>query len=231
MKQSIISFVVLALLAVSCQQAKQDLPTAYSPQETVPMEITNFETIQLEQPNTESGDALMKTLKNRQSTREYADTNISLKHLSEILWAANGTNRGDGKRTVPSALALYPIKMYAVLANGIYLYSSENHELQPVAEGDFRELAGLQPFVKTAPLNLVFIADYSKYQGDRPVPQEKWLYLAALDAGHCTQNIYLYCASEGLKTVVRAGAQEAKLLELLGLDENHQFVVAQTVGY
>jgi Nitroreductase len=92
-------------------------------------------------------------------------------------------------------------------------------------------LAGLQPFVKTAPLNLVLIADYSKYQGNHPIPQEKWLYLASLDAGHCTQNVYLYCASEGLQAVVRAGAQEEKLLELLNPGKDHQFVVAQTIGY
>ncbi|MDL2323069.1 SagB/ThcOx family dehydrogenase [Bacteroidales bacterium OttesenSCG-928-A17] len=230
MKHSILSIMVLALSVVSCQQAKQE-PTVYSPQQTEPMEITSFETLQLQKPDLDSGDALMKIFQNRKSTREYSDRNISLKHLSEILWAANGINREDGRRTVPSAVALYPLKTYAVLANGIYLYDPAAHELQPVVEGDYREFAGLQPFVKTAPLNLLFIADYSKYQGDRPIPQEKWLYLASLDAGHCTQNVYLYCASEGLKTVVRAGAQEAKLLELLSLKENHQFIVAQTIGY
>lgn len=231
MKHSIFSIIVVALLAVSCQQTKQELPTVYSPQQTEPMEITSFETIQLQKPDLDSGDVLMKTFQNRQSTREYSNKNISLKHLSEMLWAAYGVNREDGKRTVPSAVALYPLKIYAVLANGIYLYDPAAHELQPVVEGDYREFAGLQPFVKTAPLNLVLIADYGKYQGDRPIPQEKWLYLASLDAGHCTQNVYLYCASEGLKAVVRAGAQEEKLLELLGLKENHQFIVAQTVGY
>lgn len=235
MKQSLFTLAVLMVfLASSCQQ-KQETQTpvavAYSPQKTEPMEITNFETIQLQRPDIESGDALLKTMSNRKSTREFAATNLSLKHLSEILWAANGINREDGKRTVPSAMALYPLEAYAILANGIYLYTPEKHELQPIAEGDYRELAGLQPFVKTAPLNLVFIANYDKYNGERPLPQEKWLYLASLDAGHCTQNVYLYCASEGLKAVVRAGAQEQELLKLLNLGENHQFIVAQTIGY
>ena len=96
--------------------------------------------------------------------------------------------------------------------------------------GDFRNLCGLQNFVQQAPLNLVFIADYNKYDGPRKVDENRRLYLAALDAGHCTQNVYLYCASEGLKCVVRAGAKEEELLKLLKLDAKYQFVVAQTVG-
>ena len=226
MKRTILILSVGLLLA-ACQP-KQTEPQAYTPEKTTPMELTDFKTIALPQPDTDGGDALMKTMRNRKSDREYAATNLSLKHLSEILWAANGVNREDGKRTVPSAMALYPLETYAVLANGIYRYDPARHELQPIVAGDHRELAGLQPFVKEAPLNLVFIADYGKYGR---IPEEKRLYLAALDAGHCTQNVYLYCASEGLKAVVRAGAQEQALLEVLGLSENHRFVVAQTVGY
>lgn len=237
MKQFIIfSVAALTLFSTSCQQKQasaqeQETTKTYVPQKTEPMEITNFETIPLQKPDMESGDALMKTIQNRQSTREFSPENLSLKHLSEILWVANGINRENGKRTVPSAMALYPLQTYAVLANGIYLYQPEKHELQPVVEGDYRELAGLQSFVQEAPLNLVFIADYNKYNGDRPLPENKRLYLASLDAGHCTQNVYLYCASERLKAVVRAGAQEEELLKLLNLGENYQFIVAQTVGY
>ncbi|MDL2290447.1 SagB/ThcOx family dehydrogenase [Paludibacteraceae bacterium OttesenSCG-928-F17] len=234
MKHSIFTFVVLTLvLAITaCQPAQKSENKIYTPEKTMPMELNNFETINLLLPVTTGGDALMATMQNRKTDREFLETNLSHKHLSEILWAANGVNRAEnGKRTVPSAMAMYPLDTYAVLANGIYLYDPQKHELNPVIEGDYRELAGLQPFVKNAPLNLVFIANYNRYNGDRKIPEDKRLYLAALDAGHCTQNVYLYCASEGLKTVVRAGAQEKALLELLGLDENYQFVVAQTVGY
>lgn len=236
MKHPILFIIALTALLVSCQQPKQEnipaTPEVYTPQKTDPMEITSFETIQLQKPDTESGDALMKTIQNRKSTREFSSTKLSLKHLSEILWVANGVNRQDGKRTVPSAMALYPIETYAVMESGIYFYDPDKHELQAIVEGDHRKLAGLQPFVEGAPLNLVFIANYDKYEGDRPIPQDKRLYLASLDAGHCTQNVYLYCASEGLKAVVRAGAQEEELFKLLNLvGKNHQFVVAQTIGY
>ena len=232
--QIILSTLFCAFLFASCQpKAGQDVEKkSYIPETTTSMEITSFETIVLQTPNYESGDALLAAAKKRKSDREYNCRNLSLKHLSEILWLANGVNREDGKRTVPSAVALYPLDTYAVLPNGIYLYDPATHTLNPVKEGDFRELSGLQAFVNTAPLNLVHIANYDRYDGDRKIPENKRLYLAALDAGHCSQNVYLYCASEGLKTVVRAGAQEDALLEVLGLDKTkHQFIVAQTVGY
>lgn len=224
-------FTALLFLMLSCQQTQENTKKEVEKTFTE-MDLTKFESIKLSAPIIESGKPLLTAMQNRKSDREFSDKNLSLEHLSEILWAANGINRsGQNKRTVPSAMAMYPLDTYAFLANGVYKYNPERHELIPLVEGDYRALAGLQPFVETAPLNLVFIADYNKYNGERKVPEEKRLYLASLDAGHCTQNVYLYCASEGLKTVVRAGAQEQALIELLGLDENYQFVVAQTIGY
>ncbi|MDR0370926.1 MAG: SagB/ThcOx family dehydrogenase [Prevotellaceae bacterium] len=220
----------LLFLMTSCQQpAKTQEETTKVEKTFTEMDLTTFETIKLTAPAVESGQPLLTAMQNRKSDREFSDKNLSLEHLSEILWAANGINRaGENKRTVPSAMAIYPLDTYVFLANGVYKYIPETHELTPVVAGDHRALSGLQPFVETAPLNLVFIADYHKYSR---VPAERRIYLAALDAGHCAQNVYLYCASEGLKSVVRAGAQEQAVLELLGLDENYQFVVAQTVGY
>ena len=218
-----------ALVFVGCNCPQKETKDE-SKKEIVPMELNSFETIKLLAPNTEGGMALLKAAQNRKSYREFAETNLSLEHLSEILWMANGINREDGKRTVPSARALYPLDLYAVLSNGIYFYNPETHELQPVVEGDYRNLTGLQPFVEKAPLNLVFIANFEKYEAVN-IPEEKWLYLAALDAGHCAQNVYLYCASEGLKSVVRAGAKEQELLAVMKLGEKHRFIVAHSVGY
>ncbi len=229
MKKATLFTAALALLLTACCTKQQE--RVYTPEKTEPMELTAFETIKLQAPDTQSGDALLTTLKNRHTDREFSPANLSLKHLSELLWAANGVNREDGKRTVPSAMALYPLNVYAFLANGIYYYDPGKHELQPVVEGDHRALAGMQPFVEVAPLNLVFIADFDRYMGDRPIPQDKWFHMAALDAGHCTQSVYLYCASEGLKAVVRGMAPEEELLKLLNLEGNHRFIVAQTIGY
>ncbi len=208
-----------------------------SNQNHTPMTLTNFEIIRLERPDLGGGEPLMTAMSQRKSDRDFQSGNLSLKHLSDILWALYGTNREDGKKTAPSALALYPLKIYAILENGIYRYDAAEHELQPVAEGDHRELAGGFPAAKTAPLNLVLVADYSRYADTGNEMIDGYLKspgirvrVASLDAGHCTQNVYLYCASEGIKTVVRGGV-EPGLMELLGLDENHEFIVAQTIGY
>jgi nitroreductase len=132
---------------------------------------------------------------------------------------ANGINRANGKRTVPSAMGRYPLQTYAVLANGIYFYNPKKHQLEPVIKGDYRDLAGLQSFVKDAPLNLIFVSDI------------KQAAMASYDVGHCSENVYLYCASEGLKCVVRAGAKEAELLKVMKLDASYKFILAETVGY
>jgi len=235
MKKTIFAIAALSLVLTSCQPSQKKSDSTCEKKGTCckqeSMTMEKFEAIKLLPAQFDCKISLMEAVKNRKSYREFAETNLSLNHLSNVLWMANGVNREDGKRTVPSAMALYPLETYAVLANGIYHYDPVAHLLNPVVEGDFRELSGLQPFVNNAPLNLVFIANYNKYNGDRKVPEHKRLYLAALDAGHCTQNIYLYCAAVGLKSVVRAGAKEKELLEVLKLDENYQFVVAHTVGY
>lgn len=240
MKKNIITFSVIAILFVGCtgnQSSKENGLTCtkqfYSPEKTIPMELAKFENIKLLAPNIEGGAPLMQCIKERKSNRNFASGNLSLKHLSEILWVAYGINRPEeNKRTVPSASAIYLLDVYVFLANGIYRYNSQEHVLETVVEGDHRALAGLKPFVKTAPLSIVLIANFNKYvQSGMPIPAEKYLYLAGANAGHCTQNIYLYCASEGLKSVVHGGVRDKELLELLKLGENHQSVLVHTVGY
>jgi len=192
-------------------------------QSNEPMVLTTFDTIKLQAPDTLSGKPLMQAISRRKSDRQFDTRNLSLKHLSEILWVANGVNRANGKRTVPSSMGRYPLQTYAVLSNGIYFYNVIKHQLEPVVKGDFRNLAGKQTFVDAAPLNLLFIAK-GKTAADN--------FTAAIeDSGYCAQNVYLYCASEGLKTVVRAGAKEVELLKTMNLGDNFKFIIAQTVGY
>lgn len=188
-----------------------------------PMALTTFDTIKLPASDTLGGKPLMQVIANRKSDRNFDSKNLSLKHLSEILWVANGINRANGKRTVPSAMAQYPLQTYAVLANGIYFYNPQKHQLEPVVKGDFRNLAGKQTYVDTAPLNLLYIAK-ARNSTDN-------FQMAMMDSGYCGQNVYLYCASEGLKCVSRAGAKEVELLKAMHLGENYKFILAQTVGY
>jgi nitroreductase len=188
-----------------------------------PMELTTFDTIRLLAPDTLAGKPLMQVISRRKTDRQFDSKNLTIKQLSEILWVANGINRANGKRVVPSAMAQYPLQTYAVLANGIYFYNPQKHQLEPVSKGDFRNLAGKQTFVDVAPLNLLFIAK-ARNANDN-------FQMAMMDSGYCGQNVYLYCASEGLKCVVRGGAKDAELLKAMNLEVGYKFILAQTVGY
>jgi SagB-type dehydrogenase family enzyme len=188
--------------------------------------------IKLEKPNFETGAPLMKALKHRKSDRDFSDKKLTLRQLSEVLWAADGVNRDDGKRTSPSAMARYPVDIYAVLAEGVYFYDVAKHELVPVVEGDFRSQTGGQPFVATAPLNVVFVASLDRFGGrpGREMPNETKMQWAALEVGCQSQNIYLYCASEGLATVIRGMVDKEKLGPTMKLKPEQVIICAQTVG-
>lgn len=207
----------------ACCMLVASFTIAQSPKVNSSMALSNFDTIKLLAPDTLGGKPLMQTIAHRKSDRQFDSRNISLKHLSEILWVTNGINRTNGKRTVPSAMGLYPLQTYAVLPNGIYFYNPQKHQLEPVVKGDFRSIAGRQTYVDTAPLNILLIAK-GKTATDN-------FSAAMLDSGYCGQNVYLYCASEGLKCVVRAGAKEAELLKSMNLEANYKFILAITVGY
>lgn len=188
------------------------------------------ETIQLTIPEG-NGATLLDALKNRASVRTYKDEGLTLEQLSGVLWAAAGQNRTDGRLTAPSALALYPIRVYAVIDNGIYLYHSKEHKLTLVKKGDFKQLTGLQDFVYTAPLNILYIADleaYAERLGN--MPEEDKLRLCSLDAAGYCQNANLWAAANGMGSITRGGAKGDEFLKTIGAPETCRFILAQTVG-
>ena len=200
--------------------------------------METLKTIKLQNPDVKAGIPLMEAFAKRHSERNFKSGTLSLEHLSGILWAAYGVNRSDGKRTVPSALAVYPLEVYAVMKEGVYVYLPDTHTLALLAKGDFRKQAGIQPFVEEASLNLLYFADFNKYRNtgnemiDRLMSDDNVkTRFALLDAGHCSQNVYLYCVSEGLKAVTRGSADEKFFKELLRLDEERHFMLAQSIGY
>ena len=184
---------------------------------------------QLPPPQTDIGKPLMQALKLRQSTRSFEIKALPVQELSNLLWAANGFNRPEaGKRTAPSAMNMQEIDVYVVLEDGAYLFDAKKNELNPIVSKDIRSAAGTQPFVKNAPLNLIYVADYAKIT--RVSNEDKILYTGA-DAGFIAQNVYLYCASQGLGVVVRASVDRAALGKELQLRSEQKIVFAQTVGY
>jgi nitroreductase len=189
----------------------------------------DFADISLPAPRTEGGKPLMQALKDRQSGREFSSKKLPVQVLSDLLWAANGINRSESsKRTAPSARNWQEVALYIVLEDGAYLYDAKANTLKAVAAGDLRRLTGKQKFVSDAPLNLVFVADLSKMQGASS--DEQALY-SATDAAFISENVYLFCASEGLATVVRGSIDRSVLKKALKLSENQKIILAQTVGY
>jgi SagB-type dehydrogenase family enzyme len=185
--------------------------------------------IKLPPPETEGGKPLMQALKERRSTREFADRPLPRQVLSNLLWAANGVNRPEtGKRTAPSARDWREIDIYLVIAEGVYRYDAGTHTLERVAGGDPRKHTGVQDFVAMAPINLVYVADLGRMSGAGA--DEKALY-SATDTGFIAQNVYLYCASAGLATVVRGSVDREALGAALGLAGNRKIILAQSVGY
>ena len=190
----------------------------------------NSEVITLIAPQ-ETGATLFDAMKRRASVREYADEGLTLEQLSGILWAAAGQNRPDGKQTTPSAMGLYPIKVYAILPDGIYLYSSKEHNLTLVKKGDHRQLAGTQDFVYTAPLNIMYITDLERFD-ERPFypTEEERLFVSALDAGHYSQNVALWAVANGMGSVPRGWTNGEKFLKAISAPESYHAVLAQTIG-
>ena len=189
------------------------------------------ETITLLKPDLNSTAGLMQALSKRQSDREYTSESLTLEQVSEILWAAAGVNRDNGKRTAPSALALYPITVYAVFADGIYKYEPDSHKLTLAARGDHRDASAMQDFAFVAPLNLLFIADFDKYKAHAQISAEMRKMLCGQDAACMAENVCLYAAGNGLKNVVRGSVKWDKVYDVLKLDTNRYCgVLAQTIG-
>ena len=221
------------LLLVSCNTSQEANNNVVEKPKTT-LNLSEFKNIELLAPDTENKAPLMAALENRRTSRDFSDKELYLEDLSNVLWAAYGVNRPDGKRTAPSAMAVYPVDVYAVLSNGIYFYDAPNNELCAIAEGDFRRITGGQDFVYDAPLNILYVVDLGKYEERfSSVPKERLINLAISDASHSSQNVYLWCAAFDLKTVIRGGGMnEPELLKLLNLDEaKHIIPLAQTVGY
>lgn len=184
--------------------------------------------IQLPKPVRTGGKPLMDALNLRQSARQF-DTGKQLSNqtLSNLLWAAWGFNR-ENKRTAPSSMNRQEIDLYAVTKDGIYKYDAAANTLVLIVKGDYRKDTGMQPFVEEAPLNIVFVCNKSKVQAKT---DNQLIEATYANSGFISQNIYLFCASEGLSTVIRGSVPKDKLAKIMQLTNDQLITLAQTVGY
>lgn len=182
----------------------------------------------LPKPEKHGGMPLMEALAKRQSAREFESRELPAELLSSLLWAAFGVNRPDGHRTAPTAINSQEIDVFVALPQGAYLYDADAHSLQLTAGSDIRRITGYQDFVDSAPLDLVFVADYSRMA---LVPADRRESYASVAAGAISQNVYLFCASNGLSTVLRAWIDRDAIADALGLTHDQHVLLSQTVGF
>jgi SagB-type dehydrogenase family enzyme len=185
--------------------------------------------VQLLPPQTDGGRPLMQVLKDRKSSREFSTEKLPPQMLSNLLWAAFGINRSDSKkRTAPSAMNWQEIDVYVAMADGLYLYDAKGNTLQSVLAEDIRAATGIQPFVKDVPVNLIYVADFTKME--KATAEDKVFYSAA-NTGFIAENVYLFCASEGLATVVRNLIDKPALAKVMKLRPEQRVILSQSVGY
>lgn len=177
--------------------------------------------IKLPAPNRSGGKPLLQALNERKSTRSFLDKELTAQQMSDLLWAANGFNRDD-KRTSPTANNKQELELYIATKNGLYFYDALNNLLKEVKKGDYRADTGVQDFVAVAALNIIFVSDTEK------ASSRQYAYTSC---GYVSQNVYLYCASEGLGSVARGSFNKDELSKLLNLKPNQEPLLTQSVGY
>jgi len=203
------------------------------------------DSIRLNPPDLTRGLPFMEALSIKASAREWADRELSLQDLSDLLWAANGVNRPEERKyTASSALNAHDIDLYLFLRDGVYIYDYDNHALKKVLDGDLRTeiTRSAPPRVPAgssasqpggtrrsdAPVQIVLVSDSSRFRAGEQAQKYEW---SAIDAGIVSQNISLFCAATGLKTRPRASMDKAKVKELLGLGDASYVLLNHPVGY
>jgi nitroreductase len=171
-----------------------------------------------------SGFALDRALIGRKSIRSYnPDRKLSREEISRLLWAGDGANRTDGRRTAPSARAKYPVDMLVALPEGVYLYEPEEHRMKKVLQDDIREAIPIQAGFKNAAMIVLFVIDKDRVPGDRI----EW---ADIEIGCIGQNIFLEASALGLGSCIFAGVAYDRVTKTVGLRENQVLRIAQAVG-
>jgi len=187
------------------------------------------ETVRLPPPQLDRGKSLMQALAQRRSSRAFSDREIGPQVLANLLWAAFGVNRpASGRRTAPSAVNWQEIDIYVAQASGVYLFDARHHALKRVLAEDIRTIVGLQDFTRDAPVTLIYVADFAR-MGKASMADK--VFYSATDTGFVSQNVYLFCASENLATVVIGLVDRAALGRKLELRETQRVILAQPVGY
>lgn len=193
--------------------------------------------IELPAPGLKGDVSVEEAIFFRRSIRSYARDSMTLKEISQLLWAAQGITSVDGKRSVPSAGATYPLEIYVVtgkisgLGNGVYRYLPSEHALDKIADDDRRKKllmsALIQPALYESPALLIISAKMEKTEKKYGSRGERYVYM---EAGHAAQNIYLQAFALNIGTTVIGAFHDAKVNEILGFGEDERPLYIMPVG-
>lgn len=191
--------------------------------------------IKLPTPQKDIDFPLMRALEMRRTKRKWKEANITDQELSNLLWAACGitvteTSKNKSRRTAPSACNSQEIKIYVAMCNGLFLYDEKNHQLKKVLSDDVRNNIGTQKMMRTAPVGLIYVSDYSRLKAFLLKDENRKWFISTTDTGFISQNVYLYCAAANLNTSILSLVDRDKLHKLIGLNENEKIVYTQVVG-
>lgn len=177
---------------------------------------------------------VLGALSNRRSVRSYLDRDLSDDQRSQLLWAAAGVNRPDsGGRTAPSWHGAADTSLYLADASGAGLYDPLSDKLTPSGSDDMRGVISPQPFVRTAPVVLIYVSTLDRIDAaaGTGLPDAERSAVARIDAAVMAQNVYLLCAALGLGTCLVGGIDAVAISGALGLTERQLAVFAQPVGW
>jgi SagB-type dehydrogenase family enzyme len=196
-----------------------------------------WQLIQLPRPRLKSGYSFEKVLGERRSVREYSSEALTLAHVSQLLWAAQGVTHTEGWRTAPSAGATFPLELYLVagnvngLAQGLYRYRADQHKLIQFVNKDLRaDLAAAalgQEWMKGSAIIIVIAAVY-----DRATQKygQRGVRYAHMEVGHAAQNVYLQAASLNMGTTLVGAFDDKRVKEVLKLPSDEQPLGLMPIG-
>jgi nitroreductase len=202
-------------------------PTPERPGEYLPRVDGSYSSYLLPVPQFRGAMPLMQAFQERHSDREFRTDELPCEQLAAILWAGFGVNRPDGRRTAPSAYNVQDIDIFLATGKGLFRYEAVSHSLAALLPDDLRPFTGIQDFVSTVPLNLIFVSNYNRINASA----EDCLQWSWAHSGCISQNVYLACAGLGLATVVRSTLDRTALGMRMGLAASQHITLTQSIGY
>ncbi|MCI0695427.1 SagB/ThcOx family dehydrogenase [candidate division KSB1 bacterium] len=196
------------------------------------LELQTDKLIKLPEPRDRSPISLEEALRQRRSIRAFSAAPLTLEEIGQLLWAAQGiTEKKEGLCTAPSAGALYPLEIYAVMEWGIYHYLPNQHELTRTRENDLRReiwrAALRQESVREAPVVFVIAAIFERTTWKYSERGRRYVYM---EAGHVAQNLLLQATALGLGAVPIGAFHDEKIEKFMKLPASQRALYILPVG-